>query len=342
MPERVRRPRGPRRRRVPQGAQRGRPRAASPAWSRRRRSRRRGRACRGPTYLGGLGFGFKWNMGWMHDTLALLPAGPDPPPLPPPRADVLAHVRVHRELHPAAVARRGRARQGLAARQDAGRPLAAAREPARAVRVHVGAPRQEAAVHGQRVRAGAGVVATSARSTGTCSRTRATPASSRSCATSTAPTATSRRCGSSTSTRRLLVARAQRRRAQRGRVRARSAQDARKPLVVRRQPHAGAARRLPARPAGAGPLARGCSTPTRRTTAARTSATSAASRPRTSPWMDQPLGRADAAAARRALARAGRGAAPLAPRRAWAAADRARDVAALVRAAVVRRRRMTR
>ena len=28
-----------------------------------------GPPCRRPTYLGGLGFGFKWNMGWMHDTL---------------------------------------------------------------------------------------------------------------------------------------------------------------------------------------------------------------------------------------------------------------------------------
>ena len=69
-----------------------------------------------PTYLGGLGFGFKWNMGWMHDTLGLLPAGPGLPPLPPPRADLQPDLRVHRELHPAALARRGRARQGLAAR----------------------------------------------------------------------------------------------------------------------------------------------------------------------------------------------------------------------------------
>jgi 1,4-alpha-glucan branching enzyme len=29
-----------------------------------------------PTYLGGLGFGYKWNMGWMHDTLAYM--GHDP------------------------------------------------------------------------------------------------------------------------------------------------------------------------------------------------------------------------------------------------------------------------
>lgn len=30
----------------------------------------------GPTYLGGLGFGFKWNMGWMHDTLRYMSKEP--------------------------------------------------------------------------------------------------------------------------------------------------------------------------------------------------------------------------------------------------------------------------
>jgi 1,4-alpha-glucan branching enzyme len=29
-----------------------------------------------PTYLGGLGFGYKWNMGWMHDTLAYMRENP--------------------------------------------------------------------------------------------------------------------------------------------------------------------------------------------------------------------------------------------------------------------------
>ena len=29
-----------------------------------------------PTYLGGLGFGYKWNMGWMHDTLEYMRKDP--------------------------------------------------------------------------------------------------------------------------------------------------------------------------------------------------------------------------------------------------------------------------
>jgi 1,4-alpha-glucan branching enzyme len=35
-----------------------------------------------PTYLGGLGFGFKWNMGWMHDVL-----------------DFMSHDPIHRKYH---------------------------------------------------------------------------------------------------------------------------------------------------------------------------------------------------------------------------------------------------
>jgi 1,4-alpha-glucan branching enzyme len=35
-----------------------------------------------PTYVGGLGFGFKWDMGWMHDTL-----------------EYIAHEPVHRKFH---------------------------------------------------------------------------------------------------------------------------------------------------------------------------------------------------------------------------------------------------
>ena len=84
-------------------------------------------------------------------------AGARAPAMAPRLDDVRPHVRVHRELRAAAVARRSRPRQGLAARADAGRRVAAVREPARVLRVHVGLPGQEAAVHGTGVRAGARV-----------------------------------------------------------------------------------------------------------------------------------------------------------------------------------------
>ena len=56
-----------------------------------------------PTYLGGIGFGFKWDMGWMHDTLAVLRRGSGPPPLPPRPADVPRPLRLDRALRPAAL-----------------------------------------------------------------------------------------------------------------------------------------------------------------------------------------------------------------------------------------------
>ena len=55
-----------------------------------------------------------------------------PPQVPPQRAHVPHALRLQRELRAAAVARRGGARQGLAARQDAGRRLAEVRQPAAA------------------------------------------------------------------------------------------------------------------------------------------------------------------------------------------------------------------
>ena len=110
-----------------------------------------------PTSEGGLGFGFKWNMGWMHDSLGYVEREPIYRAVPPRRDDVLAGLRLVGELRAAAQPRRGRARQGLAAAQDARRPLAAAGQPARLPRLHVGAPRQAADLHGHRDRPGVGV-----------------------------------------------------------------------------------------------------------------------------------------------------------------------------------------
>ncbi len=94
-----------------------------------------------PTFAGGLGFGMKWNMGWMHDTLDYFHNDPVHRKYHQSRHHVLPLVCVHRELRAAALARRGGARQGLADRQDARRHVAAVRQPARAPRLHVDASR---------------------------------------------------------------------------------------------------------------------------------------------------------------------------------------------------------
>ncbi len=118
----------------------------------------------------------KWDMGWMHDTLEYFARDPIHRAPPPRRAHLPRRLRVQRELRAAAVPRRGRARKGLAAGEDAGRPMAAARQPATPARLRLGAAGEEAALHGWRAGAG-GEWDHDGRSTGTLEHLPPTPGS---------------------------------------------------------------------------------------------------------------------------------------------------------------------
>ena len=92
-PESLRGPREPRGDRVPARPQSTPSPNSTPAASPSPRSRPPGPASRSPVDEGGLGFTFKWNMGWMHDTLALLRARSRAPSLAPGRAHLRDALR---------------------------------------------------------------------------------------------------------------------------------------------------------------------------------------------------------------------------------------------------------
>ena len=154
-----------------------------------------------PTYLGGLGFGFKWNMGWMHDTLEYFSK--------PPIYRTYHHHHLTFGLLYAftenfvlpAVARRGGARQGVAAEQDAGRGGGEVRPAPVPVRLDVGPPGQAAAVHGLRAGPGPGVGPRGQRRVGPAAVARARRRAPPGAAAEPPSTAPSRRCSSVTSTR---------------------------------------------------------------------------------------------------------------------------------------------